>query len=316
MQKRKIVTGSLALALSLGMIGPNMAFASEEGELPPTLDLVSDSEIDVPTLEGLGLDKSSNTLGEEDKIELLPEEGETNAPISEETSTDNKEDTGDDVVSTNDTVDEIDNEKLPDEGKGEEEGKTVDGSALENQIKAVEDKIAAGEYNEESVASAKQAIAKARELLASGNYSEVEIAASIADVQLAGEGLVAKAAGESGNTDPVEPVAPTKPEGEDSKKHEGDLKPKDTEGKQHQEWVDDKYVDSNKIPAKSLEELRNDPNAVELKNSNIPELKNEKATGTKKGYNVVNAQTGGDVGFTLATVLGTISAAFASRKKK
>lgn len=58
MQKRKIVTGSLALALSLGMIGPNMAFASEEGELPPTLDFVSDSEIDVPTLEGLGLDKS------------------------------------------------------------------------------------------------------------------------------------------------------------------------------------------------------------------------------------------------------------------
>lgn len=101
-----------------------------------------------------------------------------------------------------------------------------------------------------------------------------------------------------------------------SSNHMDDLKPEELEGKkpgEYEEWVDNDYVDSNKTPAKSLEELVKNPNAAEVKESTDTLKKN---TPKANIANRVNAQTGGKIGMGVAIVLGVVAAVFFSRRKK
>ena len=141
--------------------------------------------------------------------------------------------------------------------------------------------------------------------------------------------------GEEGNTDDTENTDADDTDDDDS--NSGELKPEDLEGKEpgdYEEWVNNDYVDSNKDPATSEDDLKKDPNAVELKgNADIDPEEGGKigisGLDTKtlddkpqvsnvgpKGFGHVIAQTGGQIGIAFAVVVGIVAAIFSSKKKK
>ena len=346
MKKRTIVTGALALALSLGVLAPQTSHAAEEdANLPEDINIVEGDGSEL-TFDILAAESEGAELGDEEgTIETIPEGAETDG-TEETTNTDTGSDAVDETATGDDATDEGgeettdetpatgDEELIDNETPAEDEGdaKDLDAQVLENNIAALEEKLANGNFTEESVSGVKEAIAKARDLIASGNYSEVEVATAVAELQIAGEGLVDAATGQP--QPGVEPVLPS--EGEEGNTNDdsnsGELKPEDLEGKEpgdYEEWVNNDYVDSNKDPATSEDDLKKDPNAVELKGNEKIDSENGGKIGVSGssankgvaksghvGFGVVKAQTGGGVGLSLASILAVASAAITGKRKK
>ena len=244
----------------------------------------STTNSDVDNKETDDAANTDETSGEENGSDLPPALGEVDSNETPE-----KPD-GDGL--TDPTNEEPINEEDP---KSDDEKSTgdenivssIETKALEDNITSLEEKLANGNFTEDSVANANVALGVAKALLENEEIDETELARAIAEVQLAEEGLVVNNNVDSNDNSDDSDLRDIKPEDLDGKEpgdHEElidddqglnnddseDLTPEDLEGKEpgdYEDWVgstdDDESDDTKNTDADNTD--NDDSNSDELK---------------------------------------------------